>query len=62
MSKVFSQMLVRDMLRKNKIKSVKRHILKPKIINEQNMKKIQWQQTKEERSKPTSWIDKKVDY
>ena len=62
MSKVFSQMLVRDMFRKNKIKSVKRHILKPKIINEQNMKKIPWQQTKEERTKPTSWIDKKVDY
>ena len=59
MSKVFSQMLVRDMLRKNKIKSVKRHILKPKIINEQNMKKIPWQQTKEERAQPTSWIDNK---
>lgn len=59
MSKAFTQMLVRDMLRKNKIKSIERQILKPKKIYKQNIKKIPWQQTKEERAKPTSWIDKK---
>ena len=58
MSKIYTQMLVRDMLRKNKIKSVKRHILKPKTIHKQDIKKIPWQQTKEERAQATSWIDK----
>lgn len=59
MSKAFTQMLVRDMLRKNKIKSVKRHIFKPKMIHKQGIKKIPWQQTKEERRKKKSWIDNK---
>tara|TARA_B100000963_G_scaffold231156_2_gene201736 strand:- start:9797 stop:9976 length:180 start_codon:yes stop_codon:yes gene_type:complete len=59
MSKIYTQILVKDILRKNKIQSIKRNILKPKTIDKQNIKKTSWQQTKEERVQPISWIDKK---
>lgn len=57
MSKIFKQIIVKDILRKNKLNSIKKKFT---IENkEKNIKNFTWKDSKEKRNQKNSWTVKR---
>ena len=57
MSKIFKQIIVKDILRKNKLNSIRKNFT---IENkEKNIKNFTWKDSKEKRNQKNSWTVKR---